>query len=234
MQFDNSPGIVSSLISGKRLPNALMHLGGDGRLHGRWQRRKAGSRSKLLRVLGEVDAQRGQVVVLAGHRVTEDDGRVFEIERALRVTVVEERRAAARYRPLLSVVHGIADARRDRQSPLQRTPLPLPHPPADLRIRLVGRLRIGIVVECRIPAVRRHISDAVATVFHVLPERCRTRRVGQNGAHRDNRNGPMCCLFHGLSSAALTRLAAMRPPRARRGRRQRHPCRRQGRLGRDR
>ena len=154
------------------------HLGRQGRE--RWRA------LELACHLREGDAERRQVVVLAGHRIAEDDGRALVVDR---FAVVLEQRVGTGEGPLLPVVHRIADAWRDRELPGERIPLPLADPSADLRVRLVGRLVIGIEVERRVPAVGGDIANRVATGRDVGPEARSVGRVGQDRRYGDDGNG---------------------------------------------
>ena len=150
--------------------HARVQLGGDRGAHVRRQRGEARGVFEVARELGEREAQRRQVVLLARHRVAEDHRGALEVERPAGPAVVHQRHARAGDRPLLGVVHRLADARRDRQLPGERVPVPLAHPAADLRVRLVGRLRVGVVVERGIPARRVDVADRVVAVAQVGPE----------------------------------------------------------------
>ena len=149
-------------------------------------------RRRLVQLLGELgkgDAQRGQVVTLSGHRVAEHDGGAFAIDGSCRPAVVEQGGPRAGDGPLLVVVHRLADTWRDRQLPGQRIPRPVAHPAADLGIGLVRRLRVGVVVESGVPALRRHLGDRVAAAAHVGPEARCVGGIREDGAHADNGDG---------------------------------------------
>src|SRR5579862_5561688 len=55
---------------------------------------------------------------------------------------------------------------------------------------------IRIEIECRIPTVRRNLADTVAAGFHILPEGCYVRSVGENGSRAHNRDGAIGRVFH--------------------------------------
>ena len=174
MQLANSPGMVSSVISGKRLFNALVQFARDRRrAPPPAARRSCCVFRQLVRVFRKVHAQHGEVVFLAGHGIAEDHRRALRVQRALGISVILQGFARAGDRPLLRFVHGIGDARRNRQMPLHRVPHVLAHPAADLGIGLVGRRWIGIVIERRIPAVGRDLGDAVRGRSSRFPRRWR-------------------------------------------------------------
>ena len=197
MQLASSPGMVSSVIAGRsvgrcgRATRSVM-----SRRDASGKRGEAGAFRQFVGVLREEDAQRGEVVLLAGHGVAENHRRAIEIQRPLGIAVVFQRFARAGDGPFLRHVHGVGHARRNRQVPLHRLPGVLAHPAADLRIRLVGRGGIGVVIELRVPTVRRDFADAVAAVLHVFPESRDIRGVGQDGSHPHNGDGSISSVFH--------------------------------------
>ena len=146
----------------------------------RARRRAAGwnsaSTRSAWRVLGERDAQRGQVVQLAAHRRAEDDAGALGVERPLGIAVVGQRLGGDGDRPLLALVHRGRDARRDAEAlPVE---LEAAHPAADLAVGLVRRGGIGVVVVGDAPALRRDFGDAVALVAQCSP------RTPARSAHR--------------------------------------------------
>ena len=188
-QLLSSPGIVSSLIGGShasRCPCSSEAIA---------VRTSVGSAVKLVAPpelageLGEDDAQRGQVVLLAAHRVADDDRGALEVQRALGPAAVGQGHARAGDGPLLRAVHGVADLGRHRQPPAERIPLPVAHPSADLRVRLLVDERVGIVEERRIPTARVDLRDGVVALADVAPEGPGVRRVGQDRSDADERDG---------------------------------------------
>ena len=139
-----------------------------------------------------------------------------------------ERHPRAGDRPLLAVVHRVADLRRDRQLPAERIPLPVAHPAADLRVGLVGRLRIGVVVQRRVPAVGVDVADRVAAGRR----RCaRTpRRPGRRAGSRRRRRWRRRC--RASRSSQLRSRVGVTAACARRRRRRPRPGRRAARPGR--
>ena len=109
MQLASSPGIVSSVISGRQGFEVAAQLAVDGGPHVGGQRGEAPGLLELAGELGVGDAQVGQVVPLARHRRAEDHRGAIEVERALRPARVGERHARARHGPLLAVVHAVGD-----------------------------------------------------------------------------------------------------------------------------
>jgi hypothetical protein len=149
------------------------------------QRGEPGGGLEVADHLGGGDAQRRLVVLLAGHRVADDHGGAVAVDL---LAVVGEHLTRAGDRPLLGLVHRVGDRRWDRQPPRERLPRVVADPPADLRVGLVRRLRVRVVVQRRIPALRVDLADRVATAGDVLPERRRVRCVRQDRAHPDDRD----------------------------------------------
>ena len=58
MQLASSPGMLSSVISGRRLPDALVQFAGDVAAHRLRQRGETGAFGQFARVFGKVHAQR--------------------------------------------------------------------------------------------------------------------------------------------------------------------------------
>ncbi len=139
---------------GQPLAHRAAELGGDGGTYLGGELAEARCGREGFGVLGEEHAQRGEVVLLAGHRVAEDHGGAIEVELARWVAEVDERLARAGDRPLLAVVHRVGDRRQDAHAPVQRLPCPVADPAADLRVALVGRLGVGVEVTRGIPAIR--------------------------------------------------------------------------------
>ena len=151
---------------------------------------------QLSRAFREEDPQRSQVVLLARHRIAEDHRRAIGIESAIGVAVVFEGFASAGHRPFLAAVHSIDHARRNGYAPLHGFPGVVANPSTDLGVSFIGRFRIRIVVEVGIPALGIDLGDAVAAFLNVVPKRWGIGRVGENGAHPDNRDSAMRGAFH--------------------------------------
>ena len=189
------------------------------------ERRRA---EQLANDLRGRDTQCGQVVVLTGHRVAQDDRGALVVDR---LAMVGQHRPGAGDGPLLAIVDRLAHLRRDRQLPRQRVPLPVADPAADLRVRLVGCSVVFVVVQGRVPAAGQHLADRVATAGDVVPVGRSIGRVGQ-----DCRNAHDCHWFHdgcpfvrpGYGPGRVVSLVS----RGRRGRRRWCPCRRVDRTGR--
>ena len=177
---------------------ARVQLRGDRRPRVRGQGREARRVPEPARELGERQAHRGQVVLLAGHRVAQHDGGPLGVQRPLGPAVVGERHARAGDAPLLRVVHRVGDRRGDRQMPSERVPLPVAHPAADLRVRALGRVRVRVVVEVRVPARRVDVGDRVAAPGDVVPEGAGVGGVGEDGAHADDGDGVLGGCAHGV------------------------------------
>jgi hypothetical protein len=128
-------------------------------------------------------------VMLARHRVAEDDGRPLQVDGALGPAVVEQRHPRAREAPLLRVVHRLGDLGRNRQLPGQRIPLPVPHPAADLRVGVLRDLGIRIEVEVGIPAIAVDLADAVPALGDIAPEGLRVGRIREDRSHAHDRDG---------------------------------------------
>ncbi len=172
--------------------DAGMELFEHGLSHGRVQRSERLGLLQLGRHLGEEDADGGHEVVVAAHGVAQDHGRTLRVQRPVRVAVVVQRFPGRRDGPLLGGVHHVADLRRYGQAPAQGVPRRPAHPAPDLGVRLVRRRRVRIVVELRVPPLRRDLGHAVATVLHVLPER---RGVGTIRHDRADAHDGHCLLL---------------------------------------
>ncbi len=138
--------------------------------------------------------------MVPGHGVAQDHRGALAVERPLGIAVVEQRLPSRRHRPLLGPVHGGVDLGRDRQSPLERLPLVVLYPAADLGVGLVGSLGVRVPVELGVPPLARHLADAVATLFAVGPEGGGIRGVGEDRSNADNGNRPWCKRCHGFVS----------------------------------
>src|SRR6185437_6242283 len=64
---------------------------------------------------------------------------------------------------------------------------------------------VGIVVERWIPAVTVNLSDAVATIFHIVPEGWYVGGIGQNCSCPHNGDGARGCVFHGDTPITVDR-----------------------------
>ena len=153
------------------------------------QRGERGCCREHLDVLGQVRPQRCEVVQLAGHRVAEHHRGAVVVERALRVAVVEQCLPRGRHRPLLRAVHRGRDLGRHRQAPLQRSPVEVTHPATDDRVRLVRRVRVGVVVEIGVPAVGGHVADGAAPLGQVAPVGRDVGSIGQDGPDSHDGDG---------------------------------------------
>src|SRR6266581_5153388 len=80
--------------------------------------------------------------------------------------------------------------------PLHRIPIPFAHPAPNLRVRLIRSTGIGVVIEGRIPTLRRNVGDAVTALLYVFPESRNVGGIGQNGSRSYNRDRTIGCLFH--------------------------------------
>ena len=169
-QLPSSPGIVSSVTGGSRSKLACSSPAIAARI-GLGQRGEARRALELAGDLGERDAQRGEVVLLARHRVAEHDGGALEVDRTLRPAVVGQRHARAGDGPLLRVVHGVGrpaagSAGASRAGPTRSRAPSRRSSSTSAR----SALRVGVVVERRVPARGVDVVDAVAAVGDVVPE----------------------------------------------------------------
>ncbi len=180
----------------KVVAHSLHGLVDDRAPHRFRQRLKTRRPSELSRELGEEDAKRGLVVLVASHRVSENHGGAVTVESPIGVAVVEESFAARHDRPFLRPVHRLGDLRWNRKLPLERLPAIVAHPSANFRISLVDRLGVRVVVESRIPALRRSLGNAVATFGDVGPKRLGVRRIWEHGPDPDDSNGSMYLVWH--------------------------------------
>ena len=196
---------------GKAPVDPLAELGeGAGALGGR-EGREVGRLLQVGLELGVRDVVRGLVVLLAPHRVSEDDRRPVEVEGPRGPAVVGERLARDRDRPLLPLVHPRLDERRDRELPLHRLPRELADPAADLRVGLQRRLRVGVVVERGVPALRVDLGDSVDPLRHVLPEGGGGGGAGHDRADADDGDGAVGRVIHGVVLFSQARGAGVRP-----------------------
>ena len=170
---------------------------------------------------------------LAADRAAEDHRGTLGFERARRIAVVVERRLGAGDRPLLGDVDLVGDARGQRQMPASRIPRPVTDPAADLRVRLLGGLWIGVVVQARIPAVRLDVGDAVAARRDVLPEGSDVGRVGEDAPEPDDGHRvSAACIVHVVDPLSCRHLCLNLTALGRTGRPRPDPCRREGLPGR--
>ena len=188
------------------------------------QAREARRFGQLVGELGPHDAGGGEVMLIARHRVTDDDRRSIAIERPIG-PVVGQRLPGGADPPPLGAIHALGHLGRDGQTPLERLPVILAHEPADPRVRLVGRDRIRIPIQVGIPSTRRHLADAVATGDEVLPEGSDIRCVGEHGADADD--GGRCARgMMGHEGVPGSESVGWGLRRGRTARRRRRPCRR--------
>ena len=131
MMFASSPGIVSSVMSGDRLRNDWLRLGDDRVPGAGGQRRERGRPGKLAGELGQLDPQDRRVVLLAAHRVADDHGDALGIDVPAGPPGVDQGLARRGHRPLLAVIHLVADLGRQRQAPADRIPGEFTDPSAD-------------------------------------------------------------------------------------------------------
>ncbi len=165
----------------------LLH---QGHLCRRRQPLKLGRGAQPAGVFGEGDALGGDVVQLAAHSRAQDDAGALGVERPFGVAVVGQRLGGDGNSPLLPLVHGRDDAR--RQAKALPVELEAAHPAADFAIGLVRRCGVGVVVIGNVPAVGRRLSDTVALADDVFPEGSRVRRVGQFGSHPHDSDSALC------------------------------------------
>ena len=151
--------------------------------------------------LGPEQALGGDLVRLAAHGVAEDDGAAVAVERpalvaaqARQVAGVVEGLARGRERPALAGVHLLDHlGGHPEQHAIEGV---VGDEGADLGVRLVRGLLRGIV-ERRIPAFGRNFADAVMARAEVVPEGLHVRRVGQDAAEADDRDGFLADGVHG-------------------------------------
>ena len=185
--------------AGDAVADLFAHAAQDRQLQVRRELLKVGHGFEGVDVLGQVNAQGGDVVVLPGHGIAQDDGRVLRIHGAIRIAIVEQGRAGSGDGPFLRAVHGIQHLGRHRHAPLEGVELVFAHPTADLGVGLVGRLGIGMVVVLWIPAIRRDLCDAVSPLLYVLPECGRVGRIWENCTHADDGYRSVCLVRHRYS-----------------------------------
>ena len=178
--------VLGDLLEPGEKPGA--GLGDHGVAHLVGQRRERRCGAQVAGELGELDPQVAQVLLVAADRVADDHGDTLRVHGPVWPAGVEQRRTGARHRPLLAIVQLRADRRRYRQLPRERLPGVVADPPADPGVCLVRCVGVGVVVQLRIPAFRRHVADAVAAGLDVVPERRRVRRLGHDRADADHRD----------------------------------------------
>src|SRR6476646_3906862 len=123
---------------------------------------------------------------LTTHSVPEDDRGAVGIHGTIGIAVIFQRLPGAGDGPLLRTVHRIGHARRNWQAPLHRVPREFAHPSTNLGVSLIGSVRIWIVVECRFPAIRCDLRDAVTSALDIFPEGWNVGRVGQDGSYSND------------------------------------------------
>ncbi|OPZ55187.1 MAG: hypothetical protein BWY91_01201 [bacterium ADurb.BinA028] len=166
------PGLFDDLV---------LHVGREG-----LQGRRLGNPPQRL---GQLDTHARQVVLLAADGVAEDDRHLVAVDRPLGPPGIHEGPAGRRQRPPLTLVHLRRHRRRDGQLPPDRVPLELADPAADRRVRLVPGRVIGGVVERGVPALRRHVGDAVPPSRDVGPEGIGVRGHRHDGRDADDGDG---------------------------------------------
>ncbi len=173
-----------------------MSLGDDRLLGIAGERLEAPALLELANELRERDPQRRACLLLAAHRVTEDDRGALEVKRPCGPAEVDHGGAGTVQGPLLHVIHLIGYPGRQGQMPGGGIPFPLTHPPADLAVRLVGRLRIRVVVQLGIPPGGIDLADAVSAGLDVIPEADGVGSVRKDGADSDDGDGDARRLGH--------------------------------------
>src|SRR5271167_3783128 len=133
---------------------------------------------------------------LPGHGIAKDYRRAIGIQRPLRIAVILQRLTGASDAPFLRLIHALDDARRDGQTPLHRVPSKFADPTTNLGVSLVGRGRIRIVIEIRVPTFGPDVAYAVAAILNVLPEGRDVWSIGQDGPNPDNCDCSMGSVFH--------------------------------------
>ena len=202
-EIGDAPGDAVAQLAGHRVlrecgrdaVHPTVQLRGDGGPKVEGQTGERGCIPELASDFREGDPKGSLIVPLAAHGVAEDDSGSLGVECAGWPAVVDERGVGASNRPLLGVVHGVADLGRDGEVPLEGCPVPVAHPTADLRVGPLGRLVVRVVVEVGIPSVPLCFADRVPALFEVVPERSDIGGVRQDGAHADDCNG-QCGLAH--------------------------------------
>ena len=147
---------------------------------------------------------------LTTHGIAQHHRRALAIEGPLVITVVEQHRMGAGNRPLLGVVHGKGNFRRNRQMPLVGVPLPIPHPGANFAIGLIGGSRIRVIVGRNIPALRWHLTDTVVAIFDVFPELVSIGSIGQDSAYAYDCDSAVRSVCHHIASTANVNLVSGR------------------------
>ncbi len=142
----------------------------QGAARGFGKRPELGKRLELAPDLGQQHAEGRQFVQLAAERVAEDDRGALGVDLpGAGVAGIGERVARAAEGPLLRHIHRRGDRGRDAKA--RALEAKAADEGANLRVGLVGRRRVRIVVIARVPALRRHLADAVAAGLDVFPER---------------------------------------------------------------
>ena len=184
----------------------------SGRLREKGERR---CRCELAHHLRELDPLVRAVVLLAADRIAEDHRHPLGIDVPVRPACVQQRRPRRGHRPTLPLIHLGGDLGGNRQSPRHGVPGELPDPRSDPRVGLVGSSRIWVVVQLRVPALRRHVTDAVLAVPDVGPERVGVGCIGHDRGHPYDGDGLGGVVVHGRGpsgTCGVTRdCAAARP-----------------------
>ena len=139
-EVGDAPGDAVAQLAGHRVfgecgcdaVHPTVQLVGDGDPKVVGQAGERGCIPELASDFGEGDSEGGLIMLLATHGVAEDDSGSLVVECAGWPAVVDKCGVGAGNCPLLGVVHGVADLGRDGQAPLERRPVPVAHPTADL------------------------------------------------------------------------------------------------------
>ena len=167
----------------------LPGLSDEGLAGSRWHRLHGIGRSERLEELGGLDTQVRLVVLLAADRVADDHGDAFGVDSPVREPGIHQCHARPGHRPLLADVELLGHLGWDGQAPRHRVPVELTHPAPDGGVRLVGGRRVGVVVQRRVPPLRRCLGDAVPALPDVAPEGVRTGGVGHDRPDSDDGDG---------------------------------------------
>ena len=203
-QLLSSPGIVSSVTSGQPRRHVGLELALDRGAGVGGQRREAPGALELARQLGEGDAQRRQVVLLARQRVAEHHARCGRGRAGARASPRRRAPSACR-RPPTSArrpsprprAGGSGASRRAGSSP-SRAPSR-----RSSSTCCSGARGIGVVVERGIPALRVDVGDRVVAAADVAPERVGVAGVGEDGADADDGDGGVGGGGHGSARLSV-------------------------------
>ncbi len=137
-----------------------------------------------LRIL---DPEVGLISEITAERVAENHGRSITVEVTVEVPRVLQRLPHGFETEELGRVDFLDDGR--RQTERLSVEFEPRHPATDLAVRLVRRGGIGVPVERGVPAIRRHVRDAVDAVDDVVPEGVRREGAGHFRADADDGDG---------------------------------------------